>query len=115
MNDEELEQLMRTGLHTKADEVADHGGYAALAREGARARRHTRVGLVAAATAAVLVGSAVVANQVAQDRETTPIAGPNPSPGVTTESGEPSAPVPADWRVESYNGVQLYATGDACR
>lgn len=112
MNDEELEQAMRLGLRTKAGEAEVGSEYAALARAGARTRRQTRVGIVAAATAAVIVASVAVANQVGQDRETTPIAGPNPSPGVTTVSGEPSPAVPADWRVESYAGVQLRVPPD---
>ncbi len=100
MNDEELEQMMRSGLHTKAGEVEVGSEHAALARAGARTRRHTRVGLVASATAAVIVTSVVVANQVVQDRGTAPVAGPGP-----TQTG-------ANWRVESYGGVQLRVPPD---
>ncbi len=108
MNDDELEQLMRTGLHRKANEVADHGRYAELARQGAHHRRHTRVGLVAAVAAAVLVGGVALADLRGDEPQATQSAGPTPS-GETSQTGGGSTPtVPADWRVESYGGVQLY-------
>lgn len=68
MNDEELEQTMRRGLRGKAAEVDVGSEYADRARKGARARRRTKVGLAAAATAAVVVASVSVADQVGQDQ-----------------------------------------------
>jgi len=94
MNDEELEQVMRSGLHTKAGEVEVGSEHAALARAGARTRRHTRVGLVAAVAAAVIVAAVAVADRVSQDPDPPPIAGPG------------------GWRVESYGGVQLRVPPD---
>jgi len=111
MNDEELEQVMRSGLHTKAGEVEVGGEYAALARAGARTRRHTRVGLVAAVTAAVIVASVAVADRVGQDPDPTLIAGPGTTDASPDRTGETSA-VPGDWRVESYGGVQLRVPSD---
>lgn len=112
MNDEELEQVMRSGLRSKAGEVEVGSEYAALAHEGARTQRHTRVGLVAAATAAVIVASVAVADRVGQEPAPTPIAGPTPTSNASPGQTGPTSAVPDDWRVESYNGVQLYVPPD---
>jgi hypothetical protein len=111
MNDEDLEQMVRTGLRSKAGEVEVGTGYADQARTGASARRHTRVGIVAAATAAVIVASVAVADRVGQNPDPTPIAGPTTTDASPDRTGETSA-VPGDWRVESYGGVQLRVPPD---
>ncbi len=110
--DDDLEAIMRAGLQGKAEEVENHGGYAARARAGARTRRRTRIGLVAAATAAVIVAG-VVATDLVDDPgvEKAPVAGPtNTGQNSTDPTSDPQ--VPANWRVESYRGVQLRVPPD---
>ncbi len=110
--DDDLEAIMRAGLQDKAEEVENHGGYAAQARAGARTRRRTRIGLVAAATAAVIVAG-VVATDLVDDPsvDKTPVAGPTHTGN--NSKGPGSGPqVPANWRVESYRGVQLRVPPD---
>ncbi len=108
MDDEQLERAMRDALHRKADEVVVGSGYADSAHHSARRRGAFKVAAAALVAAAVIVPAALIVQQnagtdtVADDGGSTSAASTS-----SAETGGPAPAVPADWRVESYNGIQL--------
>lgn len=102
MDDDELSRVMTHGLRRRADDVDVTGVGAAPdhARSTARRRRHTRLGVVAAVAALIVVPVAYVA---AHD----PVeSGDRRGPATSVDA------IPNDWRVESYRGVELRVPPD---
>ncbi len=106
MDDDRLEDAMRRGLQARADEVEQQREFAGAARERARGRRRMRVAAAGVAAAVVIVPVVVIASNEED--------GGSPTDAVTQPmiSGPATGTVPADWRAESYGGVQLYVPSD---
>ncbi len=108
MDDEQLERAMRDALHRKADEVEVGSGYADSAHRSARRRGTFKVAAAALVAAAVIVPVAVIAQQSAgTDTVATDGSSSGAAPNASGWTAGPAPAVPADWRVESYNGIQL--------
>jgi hypothetical protein len=107
MTDEDLEQLKRAGLHRKATEVDNRGGYAAAAHDEAPNRRRTRASLLAAVAVTVVVGGVSLADRMGSEPGSTQAAGPTIGAATSQPTDDPAQVAPSGWRVESYNGVQL--------
>lgn len=113
MDDEQLERAVRDGLHLKADEVEVVGGYAEAAHRGARRRGRVKVAAAALVAAAVIVPAAVIAQQSAgTDNVATDGKSNDGGRDASGWTGGPAPVAPANWRVESYNGVQLRVPPD---
>lgn len=119
---ERLDRLMRSGLQAQASEVQPRTDLAASAREGARQRRRTRLGVAAAAGALVAIPGVILAMDGTVDPAAVDPAAVDPAgrtvaadsrPSVTAESPDEWIPpdtereIPDGWRVESYRDVQL--------
>lgn len=113
MDDEQLERAMRDGLRRKAYEVEVGGGYAETAHRGARRRGRVKVAGAALVAAAVIVPVAVIAQQSAgTDTVATDGSSSGAAPNASGWTAGPAPAVPANWRVESYNGIQLRVPPD---
>lgn len=117
MSDDRLEEAFRASLRERAGDVTADGGIAEVARAGARRRQRTKVAVAGAAALAVIAPIGVLAALNRDGGPSVNVADPAPSSEVTTDAGatDPTSPpgdVPANWRVESYDGVQLRVPPD---
>lgn len=114
----QLENLLRNGLRAHASEVQPLPDLAASARHGARQRRRSRLGVLAAAVALVAIPGAIWATDGRRDPATadpadTPVATGPAQPSAAVEAPddlllpETEREIPDGWRVESYHNVQL--------
>lgn len=123
-DDDRLEEAFRASLRERAGDVTADGDIAQVARAGARRRQRIKVGVAGVAAAAVIAPVGVLAALQGDDGRTPTAAGPGtaatpggataPSivePGTTDPTGS-SGGVPDNWRVESYDGVQLRVPPD---
>lgn len=94
--DEELARIMRAGLAARAAQAPDR-----LSRRPGATRSGPRLWPLAAAASVVLLLAVPLAVRWAGTGERPPGQGP----GVLDSPA--ASPVPADWRVESYGGIQV--------
>lgn len=117
MSDDRLEEAFRASLRERAGDVTADGAIAEVARAGARRRQRIKVAVAGAAAVAVIAPVGVLAALNRDGESSVNVADPAPTSGATTEPGtaDPtgsSGGVPANWRVESYDGVQLRVPPD---
>lgn len=98
-------------------DVTADGGVADVARAGARRRQRIKVAVAGAAAVAVIAPVGVLAALNRDGGSSVNVADPAPTSGASTaasptDATPPSGKVPANWRVESYNGVQLRVPPD---
>ncbi len=98
-DDDRLEEVFRASLRERADDVTADGDIARVARAGARRRQRIKVAVAGAAAVAVIVPVGVLS---ALNREG----------GSSVNVAAPAGGVPASWRIESYDGVQLRVPPD---
>lgn len=96
-DDDRLEEAFRASLRERAGDVTADGDIAQVARAGARRRQRIKVAVAGAAAVAVIAPVGVLA-ALNRDGESS----------VNVSSGG----APANWRVESYDGVQLRVPPD---
>ncbi len=126
MSDDRLEEAFRASLRERAGDVTADGGIAEVARAGARRRQRIKVAVAGAAAVAVIAPVGVLAALNRDGGPSVTVADPAPSSGHRRRSryrgrAGPTErhacdghgrEVPANWRVESYDGVQLRVPPD---
>lgn len=96
-DDDRLEEAFRASLRERAGDVTADGNIAQVARAGARRRQRIKVAVAGAAAVAVIAPVGILA-ALNRDGESS----------VNVSSGD----VPGNWRIESYDGVQLRVPPD---
>jgi hypothetical protein len=116
-DDDRLEEAFRVSLRERAGDVTADGDIAQVVRWGARRRQRIKVAVAGAAAVAVIAPVGILAALNRDGESSVNVADPAPTSGATTRPGttDPtgsSGGVPANWRVESYDGVQLRVPPD---
>lgn len=117
MSDDRLEEAFRESLRERAGDVTADGGIVEVARAGARRHQRIKIAVTGAVAVAVIAPVGVLAALSRDGGPSANVADPAPTSGATTEAAttDPtgsSGGVPANWRVESYDGVQLRVPPD---
>lgn len=107
MDDDELEQMVRSGLVRRADETAVDVGLVAVARSDARRRRGLRA-VVVGATAAGVLAASVVAGVVLSTGQ----SGPTAVDASAREDPSVTAPEASAWRTETWGDLQVDVPAD---
>ncbi len=104
-DDDRLEEAFRVSLRERAGDVTADGDIAQVAHAGARRRQRIKVGVAGAAAVAVIAPVGILA---ALNRD----AGSPIDVADSTLTSGSSGDVPGNWRIESYDGVQLRVPPD---
>ncbi len=102
-DDNELEEAFRAGLQRRAEDADTSVDLLGPARSGARGRRRrTWLAGTAGLAAAALVTAVVVQNT----------RGPDGPDGAQVVDAGTSEPLPTEWRIEAWHGVQIEVPAD---